>query len=159
MSNENGAIGWDDEVSEDNAVKTEREAFIVLPNGTYPFTVNKLERKTYKGSDKLPPCNEVDIGLIIDGGKLGKAYVTKHFYMHTKTLGMIYDFLTAIGLHKKGEGANRIPWNKVEQGLNDLGGRAVITSRTYNGRDGEVTTNDIKSWITPEPEELEDIPF
>ena len=45
MANANGAIGWDDEVS-DEGLETgeERDEFVVLPEGNYPFTVNKMER-------------------------------------------------------------------------------------------------------------------
>lgn len=149
---ENGCIGWDDEVSEENIDGKEmsNDAFVVLPDGTYPFKVNKLERKTFKGSEKLPPCGEVDIGIIVDGGEKGRSYISKHFYMHTKTLGMIYEFLAAIGLHKKGSGKTAIPWKKVEDGLNELGGQVKIKSRTWKNRDGEnVVQNDVKSWVAP----------
>ena len=149
---ENGCIGWDDEVSEENIdnENANNGSFVILPDGTYPFKVNKLERGTYKGSDKLPPCGEVKVGLIVDGGEKGRAYITKHFYMHTKTLGMIYDFLAAIGLHKKGSGKSSIPWKKVEDGANELGGTLKTKIRKWKKNNGEeVTENDVKAWVIP----------
>ncbi len=148
MANENGAIGWDDDVSE-SEVKGggKREDFVVLPDGEYPFAVAKVERGTFAGSKKVPPCNKVDVGVIIDGGDKGRSYVTKMFLMHTTTLGFIYEFLTSLGLHKKGEGAGPIPWGKVQNGME---GRCKVSSRTYTTRDGESrTSNEVKKWLAP----------
>ena len=68
MSTDNGAIGWDDEVSASDADENQQQdEFVVLPKGTYPCTVMKIERGSFKGSSKLPPCNKVKVGIIIDG--------------------------------------------------------------------------------------------
>ena len=153
MSEKTGALDWDEEVSEENAeCNCGSEDFVVLQDGTYPFKVVKFERKEFKGSEKLPACHEVDVGLIFDGGDKGKSYVTKRFYMHTQTLGMIYDFLTVVGLHKKGEGAGVIPWSKVEKGVGELCGSAKLKSRTYEFKGEKVTSNEVKGWVYPKAE-------
>ena len=142
--NDNGAIGWDDEVSESQASNgEEREEFVVLPEGNYPFTVNKVERTSFGGSEKLPPCGMVKVGVIVDGLD-GRSYLTIRFFMHTKMLFKIYQFLEAIGLHKKGEGAGVIPWSKVVKGLT---GRCHVIVRQYQGKN----QNDVDRWLAPAP--------
>lgn len=135
-----GNIGWDDEVSDKDAGNGDKEGFVVLPPGEYPFTVQKVERGQHKGSDKLPPCNMVKVELILDGGDKGKSYVFKRFFMHTKMLWKIYEFMTALGLHKKGEGAGPIPWSKVVKGIT---GRCKVTVEQYKGED----KNEVDTWI------------
>ena len=159
MAEINGAIGWDDEVSDSGISNNsaERDEFVVLPDGEYEFAVNKVERGSFGGSAKLPPCNQVKVGIIVDGGDKGRSFVYTRFYMHTKMLWKIYEFLTAVGLHKQGEGATRIPWNKVEKGMT---GRCKIKTHTYN----DTQSNEVAKWIAPstapkDSANLDDIPF
>lgn len=161
MADNNGAIGWDDEVSDADAGNNgsgERDAFVVLPEGEYDFTVNKVERGSFGGSAKLPPCGMVKVGIILDGGNKGRSYVTTRFFMHTKTLWQIYEFLTALGLHKQGEGATCIPWNKVEKGMT---GRCKAKIHTYN----DTQSNEVAKWLasagaaSAKSNSLDDIPF
>ncbi len=42
---------WDDIIHEEQAKRTE------LPEGDYSFTVKRLEKGRFEGSDKLPACN------------------------------------------------------------------------------------------------------
>ena len=45
MSNSNGAIDWDDEVSSaDAGDNAQSDDIVVLPDGTYPCKVMKVER-------------------------------------------------------------------------------------------------------------------
>jgi hypothetical protein len=142
MKMNNGVIGWDDEVSEELVENGQNDEFVILPDGIYDFTVAKVERGSFAGSVKVPACNKVDVGIIIDGGSKGRSYVTKMFLMHTSTLGFIYQFLTSIGLHKKGSGAGTIPWGKVTTGMK---GRCKIGQRTYKDK----VYNEVKSWLEP----------
>ena len=49
---ENGCIGWDEDVSEQIANENHQgnDGFVVLPEGDYPFEVNKVERTRFAGS-------------------------------------------------------------------------------------------------------------
>ncbi len=158
MADNNGAIGWDDEVSDaDAGIKGsgEKDALVVLPEGEYSFTVNKVERGSFGGSAKLPPCGMVKVGVILDGDDKGHGYATTRFFMHTKTLWRIYEFLTALGLHKPDDGATRIPWNKVEKGMT---GRCKVKVHTHDGKE----SNEVAKWIAPTGDKsnnLDDIPF
>lgn len=149
MANSNGAIGWDDEVSASDAGEGQQnEEFVILPDGTYPFRVAKVERGSFKGSQRLPPCNMVKVEIIADGGDIGRSYVHYRLYLHTSCLWKIFQFLEAVGLRKKGDSsAARIPWEKVVKGLS---GRCELNSREYNGK----TYNDVAKWLPgEEPEE------
>ena len=152
MATNNGAIGWDDEVSaEDAGENQQNDDLVVLPKGTYPCTVMKVERGSFKGSKKLPPCNKVKVGIVIDGGDAGRGWSDHNFYMHTSTLWKIYQFLEALGLRKKGDTtAGRIPWEKVTKGLTC---RCEIHPREWDGKE----YNEVDKWLPDEPpEEAED---
>lgn len=156
----NGVIGWDDEVSASDAGKNQQnDDLVVLPKGTYPCTVMKVERGSFKGSKKLPPCNKVKVGIVIDGGDAGRGWADHNFYMHTSTLWKIYQFLEAVGLRKKGDTtAGRIPWEKVEKGMTC---RCEIHPREWDGRE----YNEVDKWLPGEssaeakPEDLDDTDF
>ena len=158
MANKNGAIDWDDEVSSaDAGDNAQSDNIVVLPDGTYPCKVMKVERGSFKGSQKLPPCNKVKVGVIIDGGDAGQGWSDHNFYMHTSTLWKIYQFMEAIGLRKKGDTtAATIPWAKVTKGMSC---RCEVTSREYNGK----TYNEVTKWLPAEDgdtsEELDDSDF
>lgn len=147
MANANGAIGWDDEVSAADAGEgPKNEDFAVLPNGTYPCKVMKVERGSFKGSQKLPPCNMVKVEVIADGGEAGRAYVYERFFMHTSALWKIYQFLEAVGLRKKGDDtAAAIPWSKVSKGME---ARCELKTREWNGK----TYNEVAKWLPPAEE-------
>lgn len=151
MASSNGAIGWDDEVSSaDAGENAQQDEFVILPDGTYPFKLQKIERRSFKGSQKLPPCNMVKVELVVDGGKAGRAYVYNRFYMHTSTLWQIYQFLEAVGLRKKGDTtAGRIPWEKVVKGMT---GRCKVTHREWQDK----TYNEVQKWLPDEPKETGD---
>ena len=163
MATNNGAIDWDDEVSAADAGENQQnDDFVVLPKGTYPCMIMKVERGSFKGSQKLPPCNKVKVGIIIDGGDAGRGWSDHNFYMHTSTLWKIYQFLEALGLRKKGDAtAGRIPWEKVAKGLTC---RVEIHPREWDGKE----FNEIDKWLPPSsdgqsetasPEALDDSDF
>ena len=160
MANANGAIGWDDEVSASDAGENgQRDEFALLPNGTYPFEVKVVERGSFKGSQKLPPCNKVRVGVILDGGEDGRGWANHNFFMHTSTLWKIYQFLEAVGLRKKGDTtAASIPWSKVVSGMS---GHCEVKTREYNGK----TYNEVTKWLPREDAadaaepELDDLDF
>lgn len=142
MANANGVIGWDDEVSASDAGEYEQKAeFAILPNGVYPFEVKVVERGSFKGSQKLPPCNKVRVGVLLDGGEDGRGWANHNFFMHTSTLWKIYQFLEAVGLRKKGDTtAGRIPWEKV---VNGMSGRCEVKTCDWNGK----TYNEVTKWL------------
>lgn len=51
-TNMNEAMGWDD------SIENEGQEFILLDEGDYEFTVEKMERGQFNGSAKLSPSPE-----------------------------------------------------------------------------------------------------
>lgn len=151
MANANGAIGWDDEVSAaDAGEEAQKDELVILPAGIYPCTVMTVERGSHKGSDKLPPCNKVKVGVLLDGGKAGHGWANHNFFMHTSTLWKIYQFLEAVGLRKKGDTtAASIPWSKVTKGMT---ARCEVKTRDWNGK----TYNEVTKWLPGETKQADD---
>ena len=143
MDNNNGAIGWDDEVSlSELDGENGNDDFVILPEGRYSFTVNKVERGTWKGSEKLSACNMVKVGVIVDGGEHGRSYVTTRFFMHRKMIFKINQFMLSIGIYKKGEEPGTIPWSKVAKGQT---GECHVTIHEYKGE----KSNEVDKWLMP----------
>lgn len=138
------AIGWDDEIDVakvNEGHENNREDFVILPAGEYPFKVVKFERGSFAGSEKIPACNKVHIGVVLDGGDKGRGYASVNFYMVDNQLWKIFQFLESVGLRQ--EGTVSIPWSKVEQGVGELEGRCKTSNRDYNGK----TYAEVKTWI------------
>jgi hypothetical protein len=150
------AIGWDDEIDVskvNEGHENNREDFVTLPAGEYPFKVVKFERGSYAGSEKIPACNKVTIGVVLDGGDKGNGYASTNFFMVDNQLWKIFRFLESVGLRQ--EGTVSIPWSKVEQGVGELEGRCKTENRDYNGK----TYTDVKTWIKAKaPAVADDMP-
>lgn len=145
MSDDNQVIGWDDEV--DSSQIQEKKEFIILPDGEYNFRVAKVEKGQYNGSQKMPACGMVKVGMVFSDAFQGESYVTMRFFMVRSCLWKIYEFLTAIGLHKPGSGAvGTIPWGKVDTSCT---GRAKLSTRTYEKDGKTVKTNDVEKFLAP----------
>lgn len=126
-------LGWED------AIQNDSPEFVLLPEGEYDFVVDRFERGRHNGSDKLPPCNKVEVFLKIDTPQ-GTATVRHNLFLHTRTEGMICNFFTAIGQRKRGE-RYTMNWNAVPGAR----GRARIGIREYNGK----KYNEVKRFLEP----------
>ena len=132
-------LSWDDEIEND------RGDWVLLPEGEYPFTIKTYERKRFAGSAKLPPCNQAELTIEIDGGEAGVTTVRHSLYLHTKTEGLLCAFFTAIGQRKHGEKL-RMNWQSVPGSK----GRCKVVIEDWTGKDGENhQSNRIKSFIEP----------
>lgn len=143
------ALNWDSEVEHDGAEWT------LLPEGVYPFVVQKFERAHYGGSQKpggLPPCPQAK--LTIEIGDAEQATTIEHnLFLHTRCEGMLCQFFRAIGARKHGE---RVVMNWA----NVVGatGKAKVSVRKWAKREekqlppdkwtGE--SNEIKKFLDPE---------
>lgn len=133
-------LGWDDEISNDG------EEFIVLPAGDYDFEVVGFERGRHDGSPKLPPCNKAVLSLKLTG-EGGSTTIQHNLFLHTKTEGMISQFLICIGQKKHGE-PTRPNWNAMIGAK----GRAKVEIRNWTGNDGtEKQSNQVKKFYEPKP--------
>lgn len=132
---------WEDVIENDGA------EFVVLPEGTYPFTVKSFERAEYPGGDKIPPCKKAVLTLEIDGGALGTTEVTENLYLHSKAEWKLCQFFTAIGLRKHGEQL-KMNWNAVP----GTRGLCEIQVNEYKNKDGEKRKNNrVTKFCEPKP--------
>ena len=51
----NETFDWGSEIEEDG------QQYVTLEPGDYVFTVTGVERKQFKGSEKIPACNQVTV--------------------------------------------------------------------------------------------------
>lgn len=136
------AFDWDDEIS------YEQPDFVTLPEGVYPFTVTKLERKDYEGSRRdggLPPCKMAEI-TVEARGKDGISIFTQRLYLHSRCEGILTSFFTSIGQRQKGDKLN-MNWNAVEGST----GWAQLKVREFTTRNGnDMTVNNVQRWLAPD---------
>ena len=74
---------------------------VTLPEGDYNFTVRKAEKGDFAGSDKMPACPQLIIGMTVDGGELGTGYCTARLYLCSQGLKKLKAFYVSIGVIKK----------------------------------------------------------
>ena len=149
MSNEGftevkeGELGWEDIIQDTGSDWTP------LPEGDYPFTVEKFERGRYEGGPKMSPCNMAILTLTVDGGEKGTATVTHRLYLHTKTQGLNFAFFRSIGLIKKGETEFRPRWD----GVPGATGMCRLEIHEYTKKDGTPgQSNQVKKFLPPAEE-------
>lgn len=91
MNNE--FLGWDE------GFTAEESQFTLLPEGTYPFVVTKMDRKVYEGnSSKIPngaPYAEVTIK--VDGGEYGSTNIVERLYLMKSMQWKLTQFFAGIG--------------------------------------------------------------
>jgi hypothetical protein len=136
MSEQERELGWDDTIEKDGG------EFTLLPPGDYDFTVTKVERGRFNGSEKMPPCNQAKLELTVHSPEHGNVVVFHNLFLHTKTEGLLSNFFAGIGQKKKGEPL-KMNWPAVFGRT----GRLKLEINKFRGRDGEEKTNNqVKSF-------------
>ncbi len=126
-------FGWDDEITQD------KQEFIILPEGDYEFTVNKVVKGRFEGSAKMPACNRATLTLnVMYQGK--EIPINHSLLLHSSVEWRLSEFFTALGIKKEGEPL-RMRWN-----IEGMKGRCKIGHRTYNNE----TYNDVKKFYKPQ---------
>ena len=91
-----------EEIGYEGVIENEDGGFVLLPDGDYDFTVNKVTRSRYEGSDKMPSCNTVSVELSVWGAQ-DRATITERFFLVKKFEWKLSQFFLSIGLKKHGE--------------------------------------------------------
>ncbi len=133
--NRNMELGWDSEIENDS------DAFVLLPEGEYPFVVTKFERGRSAGKGKLPPCNMAILTLRINN----ETTVNEYLVLHTSMEWKLSSFFRAIGQKKHGE-KFRMDWTKV------LGatGMCKVIVEDYTRDDGTTgQSNKVDKFLDP----------
>lgn len=121
-------------------IEVDAPEFVLFPEGDYEFAVERFERNRFAGSDKVPPCNQLTVHLILVNEKGEMANIRHNFFMLQSKAGFIGSFLTSLGLKKEGE-AIQLDLNKLPGAT----GRAHVTIREYNGR----KFNNVSKFLKP----------
>lgn len=136
------AMDWDETEAVDDG-----SGFVLLPEGTYPFEVVKLEKERYAGGEKMPACPRAVVHLAVDAGDAGKATVHESILLHTRVQFRVAKFFEALGYPKNPEtGAVKIDWSSVVGKT----GTARIGVRKYTKNGEERETNEVKEFVAPE---------
>ena len=117
----NETFDWGSEIEVDG------QEFVTIEPGDYIFTVTGVERKQFKGSDKIPPCNQVVVKMEVETQK-GKANVFENLYLAKVNEWRLSAFFRCLGMKKHGE--------KLKMDFPGAVGRkgyATFGTRKYNG--------------------------
>lgn len=132
---DNNVMDWQDSIENDG------EAFILLDEGDYDFTVTKFSREQWPGSAKIPPCPLAVVTLSVATPE-GTANIRYQMQLYRTLEWKLAAFFRAIGQKKHGE-RMVMNWNAVE----GAHGRCHVTQRTYVTQSGEERrTNDVASF-------------
>lgn len=133
------ALDWDDgELSDEGG-------FTLVPEGTYPFIVTKLEKGRFEGSAKMAPCPRavVTIDVVTDTGIYP---VIDRLMLNTKQAWRIAKFFEGLGYAKNPEtGKVPVRWNEVE----GKQGWAEIGVREYEANGKVYQTNEVRRYLPP----------
>ena len=141
MTDKGVALDWDSEI--ENVEDTE---FKIVPKGTYQFTVEKLEKEFYAGSEKMAPCPRAVLRLSVtddSGSWIGNVF--ERIFLNTKSAFKIAQFYRCIGLPVSDDGKFKPAWDSVE----DKSGVAEIGIREYNGKE----YNEVVKFLKPDAED------
>lgn len=128
------------EIGYEGTIEEESGGFSLLPEGDYDFTVSKVTRGRYEGSDKMPACNSVTVELTIWGPQ-DKATITERFFLVKKFEWKLSQFFLSIGLKKHGEQLV-MRWN-----IEGMRGKCKVYIDNYKKNDGsDGQSNKIKKF-------------
>ena len=91
-----------EEIGYEGTIENEDGGFTLLPDGDYDFTISKITRGRYEGSDKMPACNSVTVELTVWGAQ-DKVTLTERFFLVKKFEWKLSQFFLSIGVKKHGE--------------------------------------------------------
>lgn len=134
------ALDWTDEVSDEGG-------FTIIPAGTYPFEVVKIEKERYEGGDKIAACPRAKLFLNVLTHE-GWEPLTDSLLLNSKVAWRVAKFFEGLGYVKNPE-TGKVPmrWNEVE----GKQGWLKVKVRKYTKKDGsEGESNDVEAYLKPD---------
>lgn len=142
------ALDWD--VCEADPDDGSHGGWTLLPEGFYPFRVERMERERYQGSQKMPQCPMAKLTLSVTGADGRDTTVQQRLYITRNQLWKVSRFMESVGRGRNGAGKVIIDWGGIEGST----GWVKLKVRSYTGRDGqERQTNDVEWFVKPEEQE------
>lgn len=144
------ALDWD--VCEADPDDGRHGEWTLLPEGFYPFRVERMERERYQGSQKMPQCPMAKLTLSVTGADGRDTTVQQRLYITRNQLWKVSRFMESVGRGRNEAGKVIIDWGGIEGST----GWVKLKVRSYTGRDGqERQTNDVEWFVKPEEQEEE----
>lgn len=142
------ALDWD--VCEADPDDGSHGGWTLLPEGFYPFRVERMERERYQGSQKMPQCPMAKLTLAVTGADGRDTAVQQRLYITRNQLWKVSRFMEAVGRGRNEAGKVIIDWGGIE----GAAGWVKLKVRSYTGRDGqERQTNDVEWFVKPEEQQ------
>lgn len=142
------ALDWD--VCEADPDDGSHGGWTLLPDGFYPFRVERMERERYQGSQKMPQCPMAKLTLAVTGADGRDAAVQQRLYITRNQLWKVSRFMESVGRGRNEAGKVIIDWGGIE----GAAGWVKLKVRSYTGRDGqERQTNDVEWFVKPEEQQ------
>lgn len=142
------ALDWD--VCEADPDDGHHGGWTLLPEGFYPFRVERMERERYQGSQKMPQCPMAKLTLSVTGADGRDTTVQQRLYITRNRLWKVSRFMESVGRGRNADGKVIIDWGGIE----GMGGFVKLKVRSYTGRDGqERQTNDVEWFVKPEEQQ------
>lgn len=142
------ALDWD--VCEADPDDGSHGGWTLLPEGFYPFRVERMERERYQGSQKMPQCPMAKLTLAVTGADGRDTSVQQRLYITRNQLWKVSRFMESVGRGRNKAGKVIIDWGGIE----GMGGFVKLKVRSYTGRDGqERQTNDVEWFVKPEEQQ------
>lgn len=142
------ALDWD--VCEADPDDGSHGGWTLLPEGFYPFRVERMERERYQGSQKMPQCPMAKLTLSVTGADGRDTTVQQRLYITRNQLWKVSRFMESVGRGRNGAGKVIIDWGGIEGST----GWVKLKVRSYTGRDGqERQTNDVEWFVKPEEQQ------
>ena len=138
---DNQVMDWNDSIENDG------QEFTILPAGEYPFRVIKFERARYKGSEKIPACNEAKLTLDV-GDAENSTNVPVRLFLVKSQEWKLASFFRCIGARKHGE-RMVMDWSKVIGAT----GTCKVKTRKWKGtgenESKEYESNEVDKFLDP----------
>lgn len=147
QNHDKNLMDWND------AIESDGQEFVLLPEGDYNFTVTNFERGRFPGGTKVPPCNKATITVQVKT-ETGIALVKFDLLLYRSLEWRISSFFRCIGQKKHGEKLV-MDWNKVVGSR----GRGHFKIRTYvNSNNEEKSVNDLDRFYDYDAKYFDGIP-
>jgi len=127
-------FGWNDEI--------EGEVRILLQPAVGTFTIKSLERATVQHG-KYANQRMAVVKLSVKTAE-GSAGIREQFTLNSDFGWKIHKLFFACGMAPE-HGKFRMDWT----GLEGKTGNCEVGQRTYEGKNGPITINEIKEWLAP----------
>ena len=127
-------FGWNDEI--------EGEVRILLQPAVGTFTIKGLDRATVQNG-KYANQRMAVVKLAVKTAE-GSAGIQERFILNSDFGWKIHKLFFACGLAPE-DGKFRMDWT----GLEGKTGNCEVGQRTYEGKNGPTTINEIKEWLAP----------